>query len=180
MTYILLYFAFLRLGAFTFGGGLAMLPLLRQEAVERYAWVTEEELIDMYAVAQCAPGIIAVNTSVMAGYRIAGFGGVLAAVLGQITSPMCVITIIAALFWHLTDSAAFQHALAGIGAMVCVLLTNTVWTMGKKSIRDAFTAVICILAFAADMAFNLPIILPTLCGGSIAVIYAMLTGRWHG
>lgn len=83
MNYIELYFAFLRLGAFTFGGGLSMLPLLRQEAVERYAWVTEEELIDMYAVAQCAPGIIAVNTSVMVGYRIAGFGGVLAAVLGR-------------------------------------------------------------------------------------------------
>ena len=74
--YIPLYCSFLRLGAFTFGGGLAMLPLLRQEVVERHGWITEEELIDMYAVAQCAPGIIAVNTSVMAGYRIAGFGGV--------------------------------------------------------------------------------------------------------
>ena len=180
MKYIPVYCSFLRLGAFTFGGGLAMLPLLRQEVVERHAWVSEEEVIDMYAVAQCAPGIIAVNTSVMVGYRIAGFGGVLAAVLGQITSPMCVITIIAALFQHLTDSAVFQHALAGIGAMVCVLLSNTVWTMGKKSVRDAFTAGICILAFAAGMAFDLPIILMTLCGGAAAVLYAMLSGRWNG
>lgn len=110
-----------------------MLPLLRQEVIERHAWVTEEELIDMYAVAQCAPGIIAVNTSAMVSYHIVGSGGVLAAVLGQITSPMCVITIIAALFRHLTDSAAFQHALAGIDVIICVLLTNTVWTMGKRA-----------------------------------------------
>ena len=174
-----LYLAFLRLGAFTFGGGLAMLPLLRQEIVERNHWVEEEELIDMYALAQCAPGIIAVNTSPYVGYRIAGVGGAFAAVLGQITSPMCVITIIAALFQHITDSVLFQHALAGIGAMVCVLLSNTVWTMGKKSIRDRFTVLVFIAAFAAGMLLHLPILLLTLCGGAAGIAFAGMTGRWR-
>ncbi|MDR3767530.1 MAG: chromate transporter [Butyricicoccus sp.] len=180
MRYIHLYLAFLRLGAFTFGGGLAMLPLLRQEAIDRYHWVTEEELIDMYAVAQCTPGIIAVNTSVYVGYRVAGIGGVFAAVLGQVTSPMCVMTILAMLFHNHMDTGTFQHALAGIGAMVCVLLTNTVWTMGKKCIRDRFTAILGVCAFALGMAFDLPILLLTLCGGTVAVLYAALTGRWRG
>lgn len=156
-----------------------MLPLLRQEVTERHQWVSEEELIDMYAVAQCAPGIIAVNTSTYVGYRIAGIGGVIAAVLGQITSPMCVITIIAALFQHITESAVFQHALAGIGAMVCVLLSNTVWTVGKKSIRDGLTAGICAAAFLAGILFDLPIIVLTLCGGGISILFALVTGRWQ-
>lgn len=180
MQYIRLYFAFLRLGAFTFGGDLAMLPLLTQEVVQRYGWVREEEVIDMYAVAQCAPGIIAVNTSVYVGYRIAGPGGALAALLGQITSPMCVITCIAMLFTHLMDSAAVGHVLAGIGAMVCALLINTVWTMGKKSIRDRFTAVICAAAFVIGWALDVPILLLTLGGGLIAVLSGLLTGRWRG
>ena len=179
MQYLHLYLAFLRLGAFTFGGGLAMLPLLRQEAIDRYHWVTEEELIDMYAVAQCTPGIIAVNTSVYVGYRVAGIGGVLAAVLGQVTSPMCVMTILAMLFHNHLDTGAFQHALAGIGAMVCVFLTNTVWTMGKKCIRDRFTAILGMAAFVLGMVLDLPILLLTLGGGIVAVLYAALTGRWH-
>lgn len=180
MRYLQLYFAFLRLGAFTFGGGLAMLPLLTQEVVERHRWVSGEEVIDMYAVAQCAPGIIAVNTSVYVGYRIAGPGGAIAAVLGQITSPMCVITCIAMLFNHLMDSAAVGHVLAGIGAMVCALLTNTVWTMGKKSIRDRFTAGVCAAAFVIGWVLDVPILLLTLGGGAAAVLCGLCTGRWRG
>lgn len=90
-----------------------MLPLLRQEVVERQTWIAEEELIHIYALVQCAQGIIAVNTAVYVGYRVAGIGGVFAAVLGQITSPICVMTVITALCQQVTNSDVFQHALSG-------------------------------------------------------------------
>ena len=105
--YTALYFSFLRLGALTFGGGMAMLPLMQHEVVERHHWATEEELIDMYAIAQCAPGIIAINSATYVGHHVAGVLGSIAAVLGEITSPMLVITCIAAVFQHFTDMPAF-------------------------------------------------------------------------
>jgi chromate transporter len=177
--YIQLYVVFLRLGAFTFGGGLAMLPLLRKEIVVTRNWIKEEDLIDMYAVAQCAPGIIAINTATYVGYAISGIVGSLIAVLGQIASPMIVITLIAAFFQHIMDSVIFQHFLAGIGAMVCVLLSNTVWAMGKKSIKDTFTAGLCSIAFLLGLLLNIPTIALTLGSGIISVMYALASGRWR-
>ena len=168
--YLELYFAFLRLGAFTFGGGLAMLPLMQHEIVERHGWATEEELIDMYAVAQCAPGIIAINTATHVGNHVAGIRGSIAAVLGEITSPMCLITCIALLFQHLTDEPMFQHALAGIRAMICALLCHTAWTMGKKSLVDRLTAALCILSLALSWFAGVPLIVLTLGAGVVGVV----------
>lgn len=177
--YLSLYLIFLRLGAFTFGGGLALLPLLQHEVTERRAWLTEEEVIDLYALAQCAPGIIAVNTAVYVGYHISRLGGVLAAVLGLITSPMCLMTLVTALFRHLTESAVFQHMLAGIGVMVCVLLSNTVCAMAKKSILDAFTLSIGVAALVAKLFFSVSTVALILGAGGLAMIAAYFTGRWH-
>lgn len=176
--YLSLYLIFLRLGAFTFGGGLALLPFLQQEVTERHIWLNEEEVIDLYALAQCAPGIIAVNTAVYVGYRIGRLGGVLAAVLGLITSPMCLMTLVTALFRHLTESAVFQHMLAGIGAMVCALLSNTVWTMAKKSIRDALTLGICAAVCIARWFFSVSIVVLILGAGGVAIA-AYAVGKWR-
>lgn len=165
-----LYFAFLRLGAFTFGGGLAMLPLLQHEVVERYGWATEEELIDMYAVAQCAPGIIAVNTAVYVGSHVAGVPGSLAAVLGQITSPICLISCIAFAFQHLTEQPLFQHALAGIRAMVCVLLCNTAWRMGQKSLVDIPTVMLCAAGVILSLLLHVPLIAVMLGAGLLGLL----------
>ena len=165
-----LYFAFLRLGAFTFGGGLAMLPLMEHEVVHKHGWTSEQELIDLYALAQCTPGIIAVNSAAYVGGRVAGVPGSLAAVLGQITSPMCLITCIAQLFQQLTDMPLFQHALAGISAMVCALLCRTVWTMGKKSVVDKLTALLCAVSLALSLFADAPLLPLTLGAGAIGVL----------
>lgn len=168
--YCQLYLAFLRLGAFTFGGGLAMLPLLQHEVVERYGWATEEQLIDMYAVAQCAPGIIAVNTAVYVGNHVAGVRGSLMAVLGQVTSPMCLLTCIAFAFQHLTEQPLFQHALAGIRAMVCVLLCNTAWRMGKKSLIDLPTTIICAAGVMLSLLLHVPLIAVVFGAGLLGLL----------
>lgn len=156
-----------------------MLPLLLQEVTVRRHWISEEAVIDLYAVAQCAPGIIMVNTAVYVGYITAGVPGSLVAVLGEITSPMILMILIATLFQRIMDFAMFQHFLAGVGAMVCVLLVNTVWTMGKKCLKDIFTVTVCIAAFLLGMLFHAPSIVLTLGAGTVSILYALLSGRWR-
>ena len=169
--YTALYFSFLRLGALTFGGGMAMLPLMQHEVVERHHWSTEEELIDMYAIAQCAPGIIAINSATYVGHHVAGVLGSIAAVLGEITSPMLVITCIAAVFQHFTDVPVFQHALSGMQIGVCALLCHTVWRMGKKSIVDHFTILLGVVSFLMALIFQIPLIVLTLGAGLLGVAF---------
>lgn len=178
-NYAQLYLTFLKLGAITFGGGLAMLPILHQEVTVRRGWTSEEELIDIYAVAQCAPGIIAVNTATYVGCHVAGPTGGIAAVLGLVTSPIALMTLAMLTFRGASGSPLFQHALNGVGAMVCVLLTNTVWTMARKSIKDRLTAAICVAALLLAIAFDLPILVLTLGGGTLGLLYGALTGRWR-
>ena len=91
-----LFMAFARIGAFTFGGGYAMLPMLQKEVVEKYHWATEDEIMDYYAIGQCTPGIIAVNTATFVGYKTAGIPGADLATLGMITPSIIIITVIAA------------------------------------------------------------------------------------
>lgn len=169
-SYLALYLSFLRLGAFAFGGGLAMLPLMQSEIVERHGWASNEELLEMYAVAQCAPGIIAVNSAAYVGNHVAGIPGSICAVLGEITSPMCLISCIVLLFRQLTDVPVFQHAVAGIRAMVCVLLCRTAWVMGRKCIVNRLTMVLCLASFALSWFGGVPLILLTLGAGIVGVL----------
>lgn len=138
-------FAFMRIGGFTFGGGYAMLPMLRRELVEKYRWATEEELMDYYAIAQCTPGAIAVNTATLVGYRVCGVWGGLVATLGVIFPSLVIITIIAALMQSFADIPAVQHAFIGIRACVCALISDSVIKLGKKAIVDVPTLVIAIV-----------------------------------
>lgn len=140
-----LLFAFMRIGGFTFGGGYAMLPMLRRELVEKYRWTTEEELMDYYAIAQCTPGVIAVNTATLVGYRVCGVWGGLAATLGVIFPSLVIITMIAALMQSFADIPAVQHAFIGIRACVCALILDSVIKLGKKAIVDVPTLVIAIV-----------------------------------
>ncbi len=140
-----LLFAFMRIGGFTFGGGYAMLPMLRRELVEKYRWATEEELMDYYAIAQCTPGAIAVNTATLVGYRVCGVWGGLVATLGVIFPSLVIITMIAALMQSFADIPAVQHAFIGIRACVCALILDSVIKLGKKAIVDVPTLVIAIV-----------------------------------
>ena len=140
-----LLFAFMRIGGFTFGGGYAMLPMLRRELVEKYRWATEEELMDYYAIAQCTPGAIAVNTATLVGYRVCGVWGGLVATLGVIFPSLVIITMIAALMQSFADIQAVQYAFIGIRACVCALILDSVIKLGKKAIVDVPTLVIAIV-----------------------------------
>ena len=112
--YLDLYLTFARIGVCTFGGGYAMLPILQREVVENRHWATEDELMDYYAIGQCTPGVIAVNTSTFIGYKTHGILGGIAATAGMITPSLIIITIIAAFIQQFAHLAVVQHAFAGI------------------------------------------------------------------
>lgn len=142
-----MFLTFARIGGLTFGGGYAMLPMLQREVVEKNHWATEEELADYYAIGQCTPGIIAVNTATFVGYRQAGIIGGIFATLGVVFPSIVIITVIAACLTNFADLKVVQYAFEGIRVCVCVLIFNAVQKLWKKSVVDQPTTVIFLLVF---------------------------------
>lgn len=148
---IRLFLAFFKIGAFTFGGGYAMLPMLQREIVEKNKWASEEELLDYFAVGQCTPGVIAVNTATFIGFKNKGISGAVFSTLGVVTPSIIIITIIAALISNFLDYKVVQHAMAGIRVCVFVLILSAVIKLIKKSVRDLPAVILFILILALSV-----------------------------
>lgn len=162
-----LFFIFAKMGAVTFGGGYAMLPILQRELVDNRHWTTEEELMDYYAIGQCTPGMIAINTATFIGCKLKGIIGGIAATLGIITPSIIIITIIAMFLTHFEENPYVIHAFAGIRACVCVLILDAVIKLGKKSILDKKGALIFIFVLAASLALPVsPVVFVILAGAA--------------
>ena len=143
-----LYFAFVKIGAFTFGGGLAMMPIMQRELIDKRGWVTEEELIDYFAIGQSTPGIIAVNVSTFVGYkRLCWFGGIIGT-LGVVTPSWVIIMLLAGAISSVDKYPLAQKALKGINVAVAALLTSVIVKFSKKTIKNIWNAVFMLLAFA--------------------------------
>lgn len=143
---IKLFLIFAKIGLFTFGGGYAMFPIIKRELIENRGWITEDELLDYYAIGQCTPGIIAVNVATFVGKKIKGFWGALAATVGVIFPSIIIITVIAGCINNFADLWYVQSAFSGIRVVVIVLVLNTIISMWKKSIQKPFDYVIFLLA----------------------------------
>ena len=146
-----LFCAFFRIGLFTFGGGYAMLPLLQREIVEKKHWATEEELLDYFAVGQCTPGVIAVNTATFVGFKEKKLSGAIFATLGVVSPSLVIITVIAALLSNFAHIAAVQNAFAGIRVAVCVLILNSIVKLWKKSVVDKLTFAVFLAVFLGSV-----------------------------
>ena len=146
-----LFCTFFRIGLFTFGGGYAMLPLLQREIVEKKHWATEEELLDYFAVGQCTPGVIAVNTATFVGFKEKKLSGAIFATLGIVSPSLVIITVIAALLSNFAHIAAVQNAFAGIRVAVCVLILNSIVKLWKKSVVDKLTLGVFIAVFLGSV-----------------------------
>lgn len=159
-----LYALFFRMGAVTFGGGYAMLPILRREIVQNRHWMEEETIMDYYALSQGLPGIIAVNVSVFIGYRRRGIPGAVAAALGMVSPCILIITIIAAFLSNFQENVYVQHALAGISVCVAALILDAVMSMWKKGVKDLFGIVLCLVMLVLSLFTDLsPILLIVAC-----------------
>ncbi|MDZ7619920.1 MAG: chromate transporter, partial [Patescibacteria group bacterium] len=163
-----LYAVFFRIGLFSIGGGYVMLPMLRREMVESRDWLTDDELMNYYAIGQATPGIIAINTATFVGYKRKGIVGGIAATLGMVTPSLIIITLIAALFARFQEVELVQRAFKGIRVAVAMLLVFTVWTLFRKTVKDAFGAILCLGACLAVVALDVSpipvIVIAGLCG----------------
>ena len=149
-----LFLTFAKMGVMTFGGGMAMLPILQREVVDTKHWATEEELVDYYAIGQCTPGIIAVNTATFIGQKKGGVPGGFVATLGLVFPSLVIISILAGLITNFSHLAWVKNAFAGIQVCVCVLIFNAVVKLLKKSVVDKPTAAIFVLVLAGGVFLN--------------------------
>lgn len=174
--YLELYWAFFRIGGLTFGGGLSMLPMLKYELVEKKKWVSEEQLLDCYAVGQCTPGIIAVNTATYVGYLQKGLAGAIWGTAGMISPSILIITTLCMFLNNFLDNVWVQHALMGIRGVVCALMLNTVISLAKKSLISKMCVVIGIAAMIFAMFTEVPTVLIVVVAAIIGILYEKVKG----
>ncbi|EEV20433.1 chromate transporter [Treponema vincentii] len=167
MRYVQLFATFFKIGLFTFGGGMSMLPMLQKELVESKKWLTDEEILNYFAIGQCTPGIIAVNVATFCGYKRAGLSGAIVSTVGIVCPSWIVITLIAGSISRFSEIAWIQRAMKGVYVAVAALLTRAVFTFGKKILTDLVTAAIAAGAFLAMSVWNVSGILIVLAAGII-------------
>lgn len=156
-----LFLSALKLSACTFGGGFVIIPLMRKRFVEELHWIDEQEMMDLTAIAQAAPGAIAVNASILVGYHAAGIPGALLAILGTILPPLIIISVISLFYKAFRDNAIVSMAMTGMLAGVAAVICDVVVTMGKAVLdqKRVFPTAILLLSFAAVQFFDVNIIL---------------------
>ena len=146
-----LFLTFAKVGLMTFGGGYAMLPILQREVVENKGWATDEELTDYFAIGQCTPGVIAVNTATFIGQKCRGILGGIVATLGVVFPSLVIIAALAGVITTFSHLAWVQHAFAGIRVCVCVLIFNAVLKLWKGAVRDVWGLVIFLVILALSV-----------------------------
>ena len=164
MKLLSLFLSFAKVGVMTFGGGYAMIPILEREIVDRQGWASSEELMDYYAVGQCTPGVIAVNTATFIGYKIAGPLGGIVATLGVVFPSVVIICIIAGVLTNFADIPAVKSAFTAIRVCVCVLIFNAVLKLWKGAVKDKAGLVLFLIVFILSLFFDIsPVVFVVMC-----------------
>lgn len=171
-----LYTSFFKIGILTFGGGLAMLPMLKRELVDHRNWITEEEILDMYAIGQCTPGIIAVNTATFVGYKKKGLIGGIVATLGMISPSVVIICLIASVLRKFIDLPVVLHAFAGIRVAVCAMMLQTVITMCKKGIKDKLGVFLFLAGFLIASFTPVPLAIIVIASACVGILAKRMEG----
>lgn len=173
-----IFFIFFKIGLFTFGGGYAMLPIIKRELVDNLNWITESDILDYYAIGQSTPGIIAVNTATMTGYNLKGIAGALAATSGFVMPSLIIITIIASYFSRFQEIELFQHAFSAIQIAVVALIVDIVIKMWNKSDKSKISLLIFILAFILLAFFRISPVYVILASAVSGIIIQRLRGEF--
>ncbi len=166
--YVKLFITFLKIGAFTFGGGYAMIPLIQRETIERHHWIDDQDLLDMLAIAESTPGVIAVNSATFVGYRVAGFWGALFATIGVILPSFFIILLLAGVIQQFKELQYVNYAFVGVRAGVAVLILNAVLKLSKQCPKNIFTLLVAAVAFVLVAFFNANVIL--------VIVFAAIAG----
>lgn len=172
-----LFTVFFKLGAFTFGGGYAMIPLIHKEIVEKRHWATDEEVLDMFAIAESTPGVIAVNTATFVGYKVAGFWGALVSTVSVVIPSFIIISIIALFFEQFVALKWVSYAFDGISAAVVVLIINAAIKLGKVNKKNLFNLVLTVLAFVLAAFTPINVIFVLLGAMLVGIIADLITRK---
>lgn len=164
-----LFVSFMKIGAFTFGGGYAMLPMIQREIVENKKWATEDEILDYFAVAQCTPGVIAVNTATFVGHKIKGIAGGIIATLGVVFVPVIIISLIAAVLKSISHLKVVENALWGIRIAVCASITASIIGLLKKSVKGKMGIILFLASALVGIIFDISPIFTVLVAGIIGL-----------
>ncbi len=164
-TSIALFIIFLKIGAFTFGGGLAMLPLIKNELVDKRGWISSEEFVDLLAVSMSAPGAIVINTAVNVGYRIKGIPGSLASALGASLPSFFIILFIAVFFLQFQGLPGFEAVFSGVRPVVAALIAAAIYKVGKPVFSNAKSVIFIFFYLAVSLILNFHPILIIVMGG---------------
>ena len=178
--YLDLFLTFAKVGVCTFGGGYAMLPILQREVVERKGWATDVELTDYFAIGQCTPGVIAVNTATFIGHKYKGIPGALCSTLGVVFPSIVIITIIAAFLANFADFPMVQHALAGVNAAVVALILSSVLKLGKSTLKDTISLCIFLVVLALALLVGLSPVLLIAGAGLAGYVICRVLKRKEG
>lgn len=180
-TLLTLFFNMLYISAFTFGGGFVIVTLMKQKFVDKLHWMDESEMLDMTAIAQSSPGAIAVNAAILVGWRIAGFAGMLTAVVATILPPMVILSAISYCYQAFESNRYVALALKGMQAGVAAVILSVVFDLGGKVVqeRSALSILLMILAFLATFVFNVNVVLIILAAAAVGVV-SVLAARGKG
>ena len=168
---------FFKIGAFTFGGGYAMIPLIQNEAVEKNKWITDDDILEIIAIAESTPGPIAINSATFVGYRAAGILGSVCATLGVVLPSFVIILLLSFVLRQFQELQAVRYAFAGIRAGVLALLMKALWTMYKKSPKGWPAYVVMAASFVLTAIFDINVILVIIGCAVFGLVTSMMLER---
>lgn len=169
-----IFITFFKIGAFTFGGGYAMISILEEDLVTNKKWITSADMLDMLVIAESTPGVIAVNTATSVGYRLRGVLGAIVATLGVVLPSFVIICALSFAIEAFSSNKWYQAAFTGIQACVTVLVVNAFIKMSKQLNRDVFSVLLLLAAFAVAVFTNFDVIYLILIGGVLGVLYTVI------
>lgn len=174
-----LFISTFSLSAFTFGGGYVIVPLMRKKFVDKYKWIEDKEMLDLVAISQSSPGAIAVNASILIGYRLSGIPGAFITILGTVLPPLIILSVISLFYVAFKQSAVVNAILKGMNAGVAAVVADVTVTMGKNIIdeKSVFSILIMISSFAAVFFLNIDVKIIILAGGVLGLAYTFYIRR---
>ncbi len=172
-----LFLTFMKIGAFTFGGGYAMIPIMQREVVDVKHWVTEDDIVKLLVISESTPGVIAVNSATYIGYKIAGFWGSVAATIGVVLPSFVVISIISLFLVQFQALTWVTYAFKGLRAAIAVVIFNAVFKLTKKTKKDAFSFGVLILAFLAAVFTGVSVIAIIFIAALLGIVYGIFKSR---
>lgn len=175
-----LFKAFFMIGAFTFGGGYAMLPMLEKEVVTKHKWATMEEISNYFAIGQCTPGVIAVNTATFIGYKQKKNIGGIVATLGVVTPSILIILVLSGILQYIFEYPLVKSAFAGISVAVCALLVQALWKLAKSGVKDVYTGIIAVISAVVSLFLKLSPIIIVMVVAVVTICYKAILKKVEG